>query len=64
MTGEAVTRLPAEITEEHGENPWGQIVGLRNRLIHGYDSVDLDVVEQILEKDLPDLIEKLRAVLH
>ena len=63
MTGEAVTRLPAEITEKYGEIPWGQIVGLRNRLIHGYDSVDLDVVEQILEKDLPDLIEKLRAVL-
>ena len=61
--GEAVTRLPAEITEKYGEIPWGQIVGLRNRLIHGYDSVDLDVVEQILEKDLPDLIEKLQVVL-
>jgi len=32
-------------------------------VIHGYDSVDLDVVEQILKKDLPDLIDKLRAVL-
>lgn len=63
MTGEGVTRLPDEITEKYGEIPWGQIVGLRNRLIHGYDSVDLDVVEQILEKDLPELIEKLRAVL-
>ncbi len=63
MTGEAATRLPEDVIGKHPQVPWGQIVGLRNRLIHGYDSVDLEVVEQIIQKDLPDLIDKLRAVL-
>jgi uncharacterized protein with HEPN domain len=44
IVGEAATRLPDEIRERHAEVPWASIVGLRNRLIHGYDEVDLDVV--------------------
>jgi uncharacterized protein with HEPN domain len=62
MIGEAVTRLPPEVTEQHREIPWAQIVGLRNRLIHGYDSVDLEIVERVLEDDLPALIGQLRGI--
>ena len=38
-----------------------EIVGLRNRLIHGYDSVDLDIVWSIVKGDLPALVRDLNA---
>jgi len=41
--------------------PWSEIIGLRNRLIHGYDSVDLDIVWNIVERDLPALVRELAA---
>ncbi len=62
MIGEAVTRLPEEFRSQHLEVPWGEVVGLRNRLIHGYDSVDLDIVERIVSEDLPDLLKKVREI--
>ena len=37
-------------------HPWAQIVGLRNRLIHGYDNVDFDILWHIVTQDLPPLI--------
>ena len=40
VVGEAASRTPAEERAQYPEIPWGPIVGLRNRLIHGYDSVD------------------------
>ena len=42
--------------------PWNQIVGLRNRLIHGYDSVDFDILWQIVHYDLPALIVALEQI--
>jgi uncharacterized protein with HEPN domain len=44
--------------------PWSAIVGMRNRLIHGYHDVDLDVVWVTLTDDLPPLIAQLEAVLQ
>jgi uncharacterized protein with HEPN domain len=41
--------------------PWSQIVGLRNRLIQGYDSVDFDILWQIVTQDLPPLIAELEG---
>ena len=43
--------------------PWVQIVGLRNRLIHGYDNVDFDILWEIVTKDLPPLIAELEKIL-
>ena len=60
VLGEAAGRVSEETREEHPEMPWSQIVGLRNRLIHGYDSVDLEVLWRILRDDLPPLIEALQ----
>jgi uncharacterized protein with HEPN domain len=40
-----------------------QVVGLRNRLIHGYDSVDFDILWQIVTRDLPPLIATVEEIL-
>ncbi|NOQ53843.1 MAG: DUF86 domain-containing protein [Thermoplasmata archaeon] len=52
IVGEAARRVSDETREAHPEVPWSQIVGLRNRLIHGYDSVDLEILWRILSDDL------------
>ncbi len=63
ILGEAASRVSKERQSRHPEIPWAQIVGLRNRLIHGYDTIDPDIVWQILTQDLPTLIESLERIL-
>ena len=64
IVGEAAGRAPAEERVRHPEIPWPEIIGLRNRLIHGYDSVDFDILWQIVSADLPPLIAALEKALE
>lgn len=61
IVGEAASRVTLEDRAERPEIPWRGIIGMRNRLIHGYDAVDLDVLWQVVSEDLPPLIARLRA---
>ncbi len=63
IIGEAASQLPRQEQLRHPQIPWPQIVSLRNRLIHGYNAVDLDIVWQIITSDLPPLISELEASL-
>ena len=62
LLGEAASRVPVDERSQYPQIPWSQIVALRNRLIHGYDSVDFDILWQILNQDLPPLIKALEQV--
>ena len=64
IVGEAASRVEIEDRERYPQIPWKQIVGLRNRLIHGYDSVDLDILWEILARDLPTLAQELDRILE
>ncbi|MGD0017007.1 MAG: DUF86 domain-containing protein [Verrucomicrobiia bacterium] len=64
IVGEAANRVPPEASARYPQIPWVQIVGLRNRLIHGYDNVDYDVLWQIVTSDLPPLISELERILE
>jgi uncharacterized protein with HEPN domain len=44
MLGEAANRVPEEIRMKYPDLPWLQMIAARNRLIHGYDSVDFDIL--------------------
>jgi len=63
IVGEAAARVPKESWPAYSQIPWAQIVSLRNRLIHGYDAVDFDILWQIVTHDLPDLISSLEGIL-
>jgi uncharacterized protein with HEPN domain len=63
IVGEAAMRLSPELRAEHPEIPWSQIVGLRNRLIHGYDTVNFDILWAILTGDLGPLVSALDTIL-
>ena len=64
IVGEAAARTPQAVREQHADIAWGQIIGLRNRLIHGYDTVDLAIVWTILADDLPRLRDRLEEILE
>ena len=64
IVGEAASRVPAELQERHPELPWREAIGARNRLIHGYDSVDLDILWEIVATDVPLLIPQVEHVLE
>jgi uncharacterized protein with HEPN domain len=63
IIGEAAGRISEETRAQHAEIPWPQIVGLRNRLIHGYDNVNFDMLWKIAQSDLPPLVEQLERIL-
>lgn len=62
VVGEAAARVSYETQQRHPQIPWPEIVALRNRLIHGYDAVDLNILWDIVTMDLPALIEALRKL--
>jgi uncharacterized protein with HEPN domain len=64
IIGEAARRLSPEIRAQFPEIPWKLVTAMRNILIHDYDDVDLDVVWQTIERDLPPLIAKIRPYLE
>lgn len=63
IIGEAANRVPVEIQTQHPVIPWAQIISLRNRLIHGYDAVDFDILWQIIVQDLPLLATALAEII-
>jgi uncharacterized protein with HEPN domain len=63
ILGEAAGRVPPEDRVRYPQIPWIQLVNLRNRLIHGYDQVDFDILWQILTTDLPPLVDELEMIL-
>jgi|SRR5580658_2511327 len=64
IVGEAATRVPTEGRRLYPDIPWPEVIGLRNRLIHGYDSVDFDILWEIVSHDLPPLIATLERTLE
>lgn len=64
VIGEAATRVPEEFRARYPQVPWRDVADLRNRLIHGYDTVDFDRLWAILRQDIPSLIDQLEAILR
>jgi uncharacterized protein with HEPN domain len=62
VLGEAATQLPADLKAAHPEVPWQQPSRLRNRIVHGYWSIDLDLLLTTATDNLPQLAELRRAV--
>ena len=63
IIGEAASKISNNLTELYLEVPWGDIVGMRNKLIHGYFDVDLDILWNTINKDLPALYNQLQSII-
>jgi uncharacterized protein with HEPN domain len=63
IIGEAAKRLPEELRQRYPDIPWKGMSGMRDRIIHGYDNVDLQIVWDVVKRDIPKLRPKIEALL-
>ncbi len=64
IIGEASRSLSAKIRELHPEVSWSKIIGMRNILVHNYFEIDLPVVWNAVEHELPQLKNQVTAILQ
>ncbi len=64
IVGEAAAKLGRDFQEQHSSIPWPQIVAMRNVLVHDYFGVDLEEVWRVVERDLPELKNKLKRLME
>ena len=62
IIGEAAYQLSQETRASMPEAPWEDIIGMRHRLVHAYFDINLDILWQTIEQDLPALIPVLEAM--
>ena len=63
IIGEASRKLSSEFREQQPEIPWQQIIGLRNRVIHAYFEINLTIIWEVIQNDLPSLKKKLTKLI-
>jgi len=62
IIGEAANRLPESFKSKYSEIEWIKIIGLRNRIVHNYFGIDLEIIWQILREDLPAFNSALQKI--
>ena len=63
IIGEAARQIPRTFKEINKDVPWGQIAGLRNRIVHDYFGLDLEMIWYIITADLPELKKSIQKIL-
>jgi len=61
--GELAGKLNIEFTEKHNDIPWRKIKGLRNKIVHDYEGIKLNIVWDVLNEFLPQLINDIDTLL-
>ena len=64
VIGEAAFQIPRDERPHLDGVPWGEIVGMRHHLVHGYSKLRLDAVFEVIRGDLPRMISALQEVLQ
>jgi uncharacterized protein with HEPN domain len=64
VIGEAARRCSEDVQRLWPDLPWGDMIGMRNVMIHDYDTVDLSIVWRTIHHDLPELVRDLEGILE
>ena len=63
IIGEAAKRLPDDLRRKYPDIPWKGMAGMRDRIIHGYDNVDLQIVWDVVVRDIPQIKPQIELIL-
>ena len=63
IIGEAANKISHNFRDKHKDIPWDDIIATRNRLIHGYFDIDLDIVWSAIQGELPSLLKGLKKII-
>ena len=64
IVGEAAKRLPPDFRDLYPDIPWKDMAGMRDRIIHGYDMVDLRIVWDVVKQDIPQIKPLIQQILR
>lgn len=64
IIGEATKRLPLSLREKYTDIPWKGMAGMRDRIVHGYDTVDLQIVWDVIKRDIPKIKPRIKDILR
>jgi uncharacterized protein with HEPN domain len=64
IIGEAAKRMPDDLRQRYPDIPWKGMAGMRDRIIHGYDNVDLQIVWDVVKRDIPQIRPKIEGILR
>jgi len=62
IIGEAANNIPAEIKEKYAAVPWGEAMGMRNKVVHEYWGIDEETLWKTIREDLPALKKHIEAI--
>ena len=62
IIGEATKNIPVDFRNKHIHIPWQDVAGMRDKLIHHYFGVDLDIIWEIIKKELPTLKKQMLEI--
>ena len=62
IVGEAAAQVSRDVRQAHPDIPWRDIIAMRNRLVHAYFEINLELVWRTVRHDLPDLIARLEPL--
>jgi uncharacterized protein with HEPN domain len=57
--GEAASKVPLDFRQNYSNIPWSQIIGMRNKVIHGYNKINYPIVWNTIKNDYPNLIQEI-----
>ena len=64
ILGEAARNIPEEIIDKYPDVPWGYMVSMRNKVLHEYFGVDLDILWKTVKEDLPLLKQQVEEIVE
>ena len=62
VIGEAVNNIPEDVKRKYSEVSWIDIIGMRNKLIHHYFGINLNIIWKTIKEDIPDLKQKILKI--